>query len=427
MIEQVRRIGELGRIYDGPHATPKKTEQGPFFLSISSLKNGSLHLEQSAHLSEADFERWTKRVTPKKDDLLFSYETRLGEAALMPGGIKACLGRRMALLRPNKQIIEPKFLLYSYLSPSFQSAIKANTITGATVDRIALNEFPDFPIWVPGIDEQKKISRVLSSLDEKIELNNRINEELESLAKLIYDYWFVQFDFPITAAQAAAMGDPTLEGKPYKSSGGPMTHNHQLNREIPEGWTANTPSSKALLNELEWNDRTAPNKVTYLDLSNAKSGKILGTNNYSWETAPSRAKRILRDGDTVIGTVRPGNRSYCLIGPSETQLTGSTGFAVFSPIDSIFREFTYLTLTSDHNIKRLATVASGASYPAVNSNVVGSHPMAFPSDELIEGFHRKTAPMFDLLLTNQKQNQELAALRDWLLPMLMNGQVTVQS
>ena len=93
------------------------------------------------------------------------------------------------------------------------------------------------PITLPDKKTQISISKALSLLDEKIELNNRINEELESLAKLIYDYWFVQFDFPISAAQATALGDPTLEGKPYKSSGGPMVFNETLNREIPEGWT----------------------------------------------------------------------------------------------------------------------------------------------------------------------------------------------
>ena len=94
-------IGAVAKVFDGPHATPKKTESGPWFLSISSLRNGRLVLEESAHLAEPDFEQWTRRVTPTTGDVLFSYETRLGEAALMPTGIRACLGRRMALMRPR--------------------------------------------------------------------------------------------------------------------------------------------------------------------------------------------------------------------------------------------------------------------------------------------------------------------------------------
>ncbi|GHC59876.1 hypothetical protein [Roseibacillus persicicus] len=408
--------------YVGPMAQ-EYIENGIPFLRSQNVKPFKFDPDQIKFISE-EFDKRIKKSRLSPGDVIVVRTGNPGVACVVPTTLPEANCSDLVIVRCREEI-DPHYICYyinsvthSHVSGQLVGAIQKHFNVGSAKELLV----PDITPY-----QRKQTAAILRSLDEKIELNNRINEELESLAKLIYDYWFVQFDFPITAAQADAMGDPTLEGKPYKSSGGPMTHNHQLNREIPEGWTANTPSSKALLNELEWNDRTAPNKVTYLDLSNAKGGKILGTNNYSWETAPSRAKRILRDGDTVIGTVRPGNRSYCLIGPSETQLTGSTGFAVFSPIDSIFREFTYLTLTSAHNIKRLATVASGASYPAVNSNVVGSHPMAFPSDELIEGFHRKTAPMFDLLLTNQKQNQELAALRDWLLPMLMNGQVTVQS
>src|SRR6266702_3129431 len=95
-------ISEVAELYDGPHATPKKTESGPWFLSISSLSSGRLLLDQSAHLSEDDVRQWTRRVIPRFGDVLFSYETRLGEAALMPAGIRACLGRRMALLRPRE-------------------------------------------------------------------------------------------------------------------------------------------------------------------------------------------------------------------------------------------------------------------------------------------------------------------------------------
>ena len=105
-------IGAIAEIYDGPHATPEKTEFGPYFLSISSLEKGRFSLSKSAFLNEADFKKWTKRVTPQKGDLLFSYETRLGEAALMPDGIRACLGRRMGLLRLKSNKVIPEYLLW---------------------------------------------------------------------------------------------------------------------------------------------------------------------------------------------------------------------------------------------------------------------------------------------------------------------------
>jgi type I restriction enzyme S subunit len=142
-------IGEIAEVFDGPHATPNKIDEGPYFLSISSLENGALDLSKSAHLSEEDFIKWTKRVTPQAGDVLFSYETRLGDAALMPPNVIACLGRRMGLLRPNENKVIPEYLLYAYLSPSFQEIIRAKTIHGATVERISLTEMPSFPIRIP--------------------------------------------------------------------------------------------------------------------------------------------------------------------------------------------------------------------------------------------------------------------------------------
>ena len=128
------RIREIGEVFDGPHATPKRREEGKYFLNISSLQNGRLILDESDFIDDEDFQRWTRRVTPRENDLLFSYETRLGEAALMPPDIDAALGRRMALLRPNPEVVDPTFLLYYWLSPKWQQKIAQNTLYGATVN-----------------------------------------------------------------------------------------------------------------------------------------------------------------------------------------------------------------------------------------------------------------------------------------------------
>jgi type I restriction enzyme S subunit len=162
------RFGDLGEIFDGPHATPTRCTEGPYFLSISSLKSGRLDLAESDHVSESDFLKWTRRVTPQADDLLFSYETRLGEAALMPDGVRACLGRRMALLRADRNRVDPHFLLHFYLSPSFQRIIAARTIHGATVPRIGLATMGHWAIEIALLHEQEAIAGSLRSLHETV-------------------------------------------------------------------------------------------------------------------------------------------------------------------------------------------------------------------------------------------------------------------
>lgn len=173
-------IGKVADVFDGPHATPRKTESGPWFLSISSLEGGRLVLSESAHLSDADFQRWTRRVEPRPGDLLFSYETRLGEAALMPAGIQACLGRRMALLRSRNDVVGSRTLLQAFLSRSFQQQIRQLTIHGATVDRISLTSLPSWPIDLPA-HGTRQLEDSLSQLDELAGSRERENEKLVAL------------------------------------------------------------------------------------------------------------------------------------------------------------------------------------------------------------------------------------------------------
>ncbi len=169
-----RTFGDLGTIYDGPHATPERRSSGPYFLNIASLNDGHLDLSKSDHVSSDDFQKWTRRVTPRPGDLLFSYETRLGEAALMPDGVEACLGRRVALLRPDTTAVDPRFLLYCYLAPAVQKTIEQNTIHGATVNRIPLNRMASWPIEIPDLAEQRAIAEVLGALDDKIAADRRL-------------------------------------------------------------------------------------------------------------------------------------------------------------------------------------------------------------------------------------------------------------
>ena len=174
-------IGSLAQVFDGPHATPQKVADGPWFLSISSLQGGLLELSESAHISEEDFPRWTRRVQPAAGDVLFSYETRIGEAALMPSNIQACLGRRMALLRTMNPEVSGALLLHAFLGNFFQQEIKQRTIHGATVDRIPLRELPMWPILLPSASIRGALSSALSSLHLTIEQTERESQALATL------------------------------------------------------------------------------------------------------------------------------------------------------------------------------------------------------------------------------------------------------
>jgi type I restriction enzyme S subunit len=320
--------------------------------------------------------------------------------------------------------VDIRFLYHLFKTKSVREQIRRSA-SGSKVKHTSPERIYDVQVQLPPPKAQVAITNLLTALDAKIELNNRINEELEGVAKLLYDYWFVQFDFPMTAAQAAALGKPHLTGHPYRASGGKMIYNETLKRHIPEGWTDGLMANFCSLNSKSWGRDDYPTKVHYVDLANTKNGRINQVFTFRKEDAPSRAQRMLRAGDTIIGTVRPENCSFACVPIFEKQLTGSTGFAVLTPNTPIHREFNYIGLTSEFNIKRLSVIASGAAYPAVNPEAVAAMQMAIPPIHLIEAFHQATSASFDLIENNNQQNQELTQLRDWLLPMLMNGQVTV--
>ncbi len=407
MIRFLSTIGEIAEIYDGPHATPKKTKIGPYFLSISSLNQGRLDLSKSAHLNEDDFKKWTKRVIPQKGDLLFSYETRLGEAALMPDNIKACLGRRMGLLRPKNNKVIPEYLLYAYLSPYFQQIIIRNKITGATVDRIALSEMKNFPIRIPPIEEQKEVSSLLGVIDKKIELNNKISNELEAMAKLIYDYWFVQFDFP------------DANGKPYKSSGGKMVFDNKLKREIPEDWESIELSDIANITMGQ-----SPPGDSYNDDC---KGHIFfqGSTDFGWRFPKVRkyttkATRLAKKGDVLlsvrapVGTLNIADKDCC-IGRGLAALHSKQGFDSY-----LFYVMVYFKQIFDFRNN------SGTTFGSITKDDLFSLKLVLPPKKLLEKYNNQVSKINEKILNNHKQNQQLTKLRDWLLPMLMNGQVCVK-
>jgi type I restriction enzyme, S subunit len=159
-------IAEVGSVFDGPHATPKTVDEGPLFLGIGALVDGTVNLGETRHVTASDFRRWTRRVRPQTDDIVFSYETRLGQAAIIPEGLECCLGRRMGLVRLNKDHVVPQFFLYQYISPPFREFLDSKTVRGATVDRISIRDFPSFPIALPPLPEQR---RIVGILDEAFE------------------------------------------------------------------------------------------------------------------------------------------------------------------------------------------------------------------------------------------------------------------
>jgi type I restriction enzyme S subunit len=279
----------------------------------------------------------------------------------------------------------------------------------------------EFPL--PKLESQQKIANVLSSLDAKIELNNRINTELEAMAKTLYDYWFVQFNFPFDFAQ----GKQNTEGKPYKSSGGKMVWNEELKREIPEGWEV-----KMINSIIDVKDGTHDSPKPKNEGFRLITSKNLLVSGLDFENA-----NLISEEDylSIIkrSNVETGDILFSMIGNIGTVYKieeKKINFAIKNVAlyktsqKNEYKNYIYMFLKSIDMERYMKNVISGSIQKFIGLNSLRNTPI-LSNDNYILKFNESTQSIFEKLETIKLENQHLTSLRDWLLPMLMNGQISV--
>jgi len=269
-------------------------------------------------------------------------------------------------------------------------------------------------------DEQQKIAKILSDLDSKIELNNKINDNIELMAKTLFDYWFVQFDFP------------DANGKPYKTSGGKMVWNEELKREIPKGWINGNFGDYAKLKggfafkSTWWTKEGLP----VIKIKDINENYTLSIENCSFvcEDKYSIAKNYeAKSGDVVIALTGATVGKYGIMTKSDKPVLVNQRVGLFrlgqNPIYKL--PFLINSLNQEYFRKTVFVLASGAAQPNISTNQIDEIPLIIPKIEILDKYNTDCSDFYKKIINNQKENQELASLRDWLLPMLMNGQVSV--
>lgn len=319
----------------------------------------------------------------------------------------------------SKGRVLPRFLYHvltnQHALDEFQSIAESRS---GTFPQITFDAIAHFPVPVPPVEAQEQLAEFLDSLDYRIYLLRETNATLEAIAQALFKSWFVDFD-PVHAN--AGTQAPSLP--PEIQALFPATFTDSPQGPIPYGWKVGLIADLAVLNPESWTAKKHPSTVAYIDLANAKENVIADIAEFEFDAAPSRARRVLRDGDTIVGTVRPGNRSFAFIHGAASNLTGSTGFAVLRPKHENNTALTYLAATNDSSVDYLTHVADGGAYPAVKPEVVANLSCIIPTDEVLRAFNSVTAELLRKITRNQQQAQTFASLRDTLLPRLISGQL----
>ena len=394
-----KMLCDVAEIIDSLHKTPKYKEKGFPMVRVVDVNNGFLELEKCFTVDENTCDEHNKNHIPQVGDVIITRVGSYGMLAYVNTNDKFCLGQNIAIISPK---MNEKFLYYYLKSPFIQNIIYGNS-GGSSYKCISLEEIKRLPYCDSKLHTEK-IGDLLYSIDSKIENNNRINAELELMAKTIYDYCFLQFDFP------------DEYGNPYKSSGGKMVWTDELKMEIPEGWKVKSLSDVGdlLMGQSPKSESYNDNGDGYPLINGAaelQDGKIYISKYTNMPTRICKKDDLIFCIRATIGNLQFAELEYCL----------GRGVAAFTPKCKEYSEYLYNVINNILDVYK--KTLSGSIIVGITKDDLSDKLILWPPDEIIERFSNIVKSMMIKIRSNKKENKELESLRDYLLPLLMNGQV----
>ena len=398
------KLGDVFRTSSGstPLSTEKSYYEGGVIPWINSGELASPYIyKTSNYITQKGFENSSTELYPKDTVLVAMYGATAGKASLLK--LEACTNQAICAILPNEDYC-PEFIKYN-IDTLYEHLVGLSS--GSARDNLSQAGLKELKLVLPKTKkEQEKLVSVLSLLDRKIELNRQINDNLEAMAKQLYDYWFVQFDFP------------NEEGKPYKSSGGAMVWNEKLKREIPQGWSNGVLSDVANITMGQSPDGSSYNEdgkgIIFYQGSTDFGLRFPDIRQYT--TSPSRYANkgdILMSVRAPVGALNIANNDCC-IGRGLSALSSKIG------------SMTHLYyLMNDFRLKFAGMNSAGTTFGSITKDELFSLPIVIPTKSVISEFEQVCEPIFDKQMIIGEEINALTKQRNELLPLLMNGQATI--
>ncbi|WP_269798775.1 restriction endonuclease subunit S [Aquidulcibacter paucihalophilus] len=407
-------------IVDCVNRTAPTVEQPTDYKMIrtTNVRDGRINLSDCRHVDANTFESWTRRAAVLDGDVILTREAPIGEVGFVKDLGNVFLGQRIMQYRANSSVLDPRFLFYSFRSPSLQAQFASHDGSGSVVSHIRVADCHEFELDLPTLEVQQHISRLLGSLDDKIELNRQMNETLETMARAIFKDWFV--DFGPTRAK--------MEGRaPYLASDIWSLFPDRLDDEgKPEGW-AHVPLSALIeVNPSEALARGSP--AAYLDMASIPT---VGPNPDPYVIREFGSGMRFRNGDALLARITPclenGKSAFVQNLPEGEVGWGSTEFIVLRARAPLPKAVSYIVARDPAFRANAIRSMTGTSGRQRASNVaISEFQLIRPNENLVwTALGSLIDPMFARIVANDRECQTLADTRDFLLPKLMSGEVSV--
>ena len=368
------------------------SDSGISFIRSQNVLDMDFSTENLAFINDDQAEKLNNVIVEKNDILLNITGDSIARCTVVPEEIlPARVNQHVSIIR-CKNTEESKYVMY-YLQYMKKYLLQISKV-GGTRNALTKEAIGKLPIKIS--DDCNKISKILDNIDQKIQTNNQINQELEAMAKALYDYWFVQFDFP------------DQNGKPYKSSGGKMVYNPEFKREIPEGW------GNSILGEFA--DLYQPKTISDKDMIEDGEYLVYGANGIIGRYSEYNHE------DSMVTISCRGNCGIINITRPYSWITGNS--MVVKPKDDIYNIDYISNLLLSLSI---SSVITGSVQKQLTRTSLVPLKVIIPNKEIIEKYRSITKASFEKRKSIQIEVEQLTQLRDWLLPMLMNGQVKVEN
>lgn len=388
-------------IVDCEHKTAPTQETGYPSIRTPNIGRGRFILDGVNRVSEKTYQLWTRRAIPQPGDLIMAREAPVGNVAMIPKGLRPCLGQRTLLLRPDCTKVESAFLNYFLNGPYVQGLIRAKT-NGATVAHLNMRdvrtmELPELPLP----PAQRRIASILSAYDELIENSQQRIKILESLARALYREWFVYFRFP---GHESVPLVPSVLG------------------DIPQGHEVMKFGDLCELRKDQYRD-SEHSELPLVDMARMPSRSLAPSNTGTPdELATSRI--LFESGDTLFGAIRCYLHKVVTVHYSGVT---NTSVLVLRPKAEYFRALLAIIASDIDTIRWAEKQSTGTKMPVINWGVFQEMPTPIPSKTLAQSFEEVAGPMLDEIGVLATKIENLRRTRDLLLPRLLSGQIDVET